>query len=158
MQGPFYNPDAEPQTPSSRSLVRAWSQLDKSSVPDDVGRKGRLKSKAALQKQADDAENGLDDWFSNSTRKVRSSNQAMSDPRRLSFKFIGRDEFMEERREPPSLMERMGIQRRDDYQRTNKREHRDKSSNGSRYRDERRSSGNHVDKHYGPRYRGGYGK
>jgi hypothetical protein len=48
MQSPFFNLDAEP-------LVRDWPQIDKLSVPDDVGRKARLKSKAANQ-----AENDLD--------------------------------------------------------------------------------------------------
>lgn len=171
MQGPFFNPDAEPQTSSSRSLVRDWPQLDKLSVPNDVGRKGRLKSKAALQKQANQAENDVDDWFSNSTRRhhIGSSNQAMTHPRsskKLSFKSIGHDfkRQQEERREKPSLLERIGLPRREDSRsnwRTDERERRDQSSNSLRYRDDSRSSANHVGKPYissGPRYRGGYGK
>jgi len=169
MQGPFFNLDAVPQTSSTRSLVRDWAQIDKSSVPDDVGRKGRLKSKAALQKQANKAENDLDDWFSNSTRRhhIGSSNQTMPHPRsskKLSFKPIGHDfKHQQEERRPPSLLERIGLPRREDSRpnwRNDERERRDQSSNNSRYRDDSRSS-NHVGKPYvnsGPRYRGGYGK
>lgn len=67
MHGPFFDPTNERKASTSRSSARDWSAVDDSwgkNAPGDVGRKGRMKSRAKLEKQA--AEQAADDpldWF-----------------------------------------------------------------------------------------------
>ncbi|KAF9534352.1 hypothetical protein CPB83DRAFT_931053 [Crepidotus variabilis] len=119
MNGPFYDPNA-PKASSSRSLVRDWGKVDKLTNIniDGVGKKARLKAKAAMQKrQSRQEDDDLDDWFGNSARPKSSNNQAPpSEPaahsKKLSFgKSIGFQfkpiSLPDRPPNPPSLLDRI---------------------------------------------------
>ena len=139
MKGPFYDLNHNRKPTATQSRVRDWEQVDKLSVMADVGRKGRLKSKVALEKRAMEVEYDDDDWFAKGSRQknrpaIRSSHQQPSS-KKLSFDRHD-DRYAPDRRSgPPSLLDRMQMQAPARNRHTS-----------DRPRD------------YGPRYRGGYGK
>lgn len=56
MTGQFYDPNSERKASTSRSQVRDWASVEDTSrwdknAPGPVGRQGRMKSRAALERQ-----------------------------------------------------------------------------------------------------------
>ena len=178
MNGPFYDPNCKPKASTSRSHVRDWEQVDKLSGIDGVGRQGRMKSRAALEKQARQVEDDPDDWFGKSAQK-KSSGSSRRPPTGPSKKITFGKSISESRQyappenRRPSLLDRIGdigetpssrrperSERRDHDYRTESSSRSQKDRHRHRDRDDRSSNG-HSDKprhsDSGPRYKGGYG-
>jgi len=157
MTGPFC--DLKSHQPSAKSRVRDWDQVDKLSVMADVGRKGRLKSKVALERRAGEIEHDDDDdWFAQGNRQkdrptIRSSHH-QTPSKKLSFDRHNDRRPPDRKSKPPSLLDRIQIQpAREDFglKRSYSRDPPFDKSERNRHRSDRwRDSG--------PRYRGGYGK
>jgi len=175
MNGPFYDPRKESKTPTIRPRRTELAQDLGSwgaSAPTNVGQQGRMKSRAALAKQAKETEEDPEDWFANSAKRSNNSNQPSKDSKKISF---GKS-FRETRsydppanHHKPSLMERLNISIEDGYSsRSSRREHHSSSSsrhsssrrsNHDRHRrDERYSSDRYRQSDSGPRYKGGYAR
>ena len=69
MKGP-YDPNNSHRSNTTKSRVRSWEKFDNLSRMADVGRKGRLKFRAALEKQAMEIEHTEEDWFADAKKLV----------------------------------------------------------------------------------------
>lgn len=182
MTGPFYDPDA-PRT-STRSLVRDWAKSDKLSDINivGVGKQGRLKAKAALQKnQARQDNEDPDDWFGRSKSNNREPPRGpAAQSKKISFgSSIGSQFKPLPSTRPPSLLERIDTdergprsegrsERRDRPGNASSKSHRDRNRDKERdrerdrdhrkRREERRPSNKSSAGEAGPRYRGGYNR
>ncbi|KAF8974755.1 hypothetical protein BDZ97DRAFT_1775256 [Flammula alnicola] len=185
MTGPFFDPAKEPKTSTSRSRVRDRENMEDISgwgkgAPDRVGRQARMKSRAALEKQAHQVEDDPDDWFGNPLNRTGSSNRRPPKDSSKSFSFGpsvsgGRQYASPSDSGPPSLLMRLGGYQHGDQdsrdsrssrsrgsQRSHKRDYPDNPPTGSR--DSRRRREDRSSNHYsdrprndsGPRYKGGY--
>ena len=178
MTGPFYDPNNERKASTSRSQVRDWASVEDTSrwdknAPGAVGRQGRMKSRAALERQAQQAEDDQDDWFSRDRRSASSNRgQQQKNGSKTTFNF-GKNMGGGKQYAPPppdaerpSLLARLDLGRADGRDarsghRSRKRDYRDDSSSGHRDRRRRddRSSSHYSDRRnrdHAPRYRGGY--
>ena len=190
MCGPFYDPEKEPATtykdPRSHrrndDIFDDWSK----DVPSEVGKQGRRKNMARLEKRAREQEqDDEDNWFDKpGALKIRSQakhdDNKRDEPRKASkFSFgksvaeagrrIGREDS-----KPPSLLSRITDDRggrgrdderdrdRDRYRNRDKYDRYDRDSDRRRWRDRDRESEYYErgrDRYQNrPRYKGGYMK
>ncbi|KIM46209.1 hypothetical protein M413DRAFT_441278 [Hebeloma cylindrosporum] len=171
--GPFYNPEKEPRV-ISRAEFRDWEQVDEFSswgrgAPDRVGRQGRMKSRAALERQSQTLEDDPDDWFGSATKRD-ASNRPSRDSRTMTFGRsvgAGRQYSQPQNGASPSLLARLGDNVEGSRSsRVERRHHRrpngPRIDRDSRHRyEERPSKKPYSERHLsdqGPRYRGGYGR
>ncbi|CAA7259740.1 unnamed protein product [Cyclocybe aegerita] len=178
MGGPFYDPDKKPMASTSRSHVRDWDQVDNMSgwgkgAPERVGRDGRMKSRAALERQARQVEDDQEDWFGKrSQRPSRSKSQPSGAPKKITFgKSLNQGrQYPSHDNGPPSLLARLGEihpgesrsshsdrrdrSRRNDSSKSHREYHRREDRPSSHYGDRDRHRQNDT----GPRYRGGYSR
>ncbi|KAF8812458.1 hypothetical protein BYT27DRAFT_7182901 [Phlegmacium glaucopus] len=179
MTGPFYDPNQEPKSPSSRSRTRDWEQVDQmfnwgKDAPDRVGRQARVKSMAALEQKSRQAEDDPDDWFGKKSARAP-PRYPPREPKKMSFgkSFTDERQYAPPADRPPSLLTRLG----GDYHHSNSRSHdinrhsegrqpprRSRNKNDHRHQREERSGssaladGHRKDIPTGPRYRGGYAR
>ncbi|KAF4619285.1 hypothetical protein D9613_005100 [Agrocybe pediades] len=171
MNGPFYDPEKESHTSTARPRreqedLGTWGV----SAPSDVGRQGRIKSRAAMAKQAQQSEEDQEDWFANSSKRSSNSNRQKQETKKISFGKSFNDSKQHESTsnhyQKPSLLDRIQHFATNDttsYQ-SSRREHHHSSSNRSRSdrhrRDERDrySSDRRRQGDSGPRYKGGYAR
>ncbi|KDR83768.1 hypothetical protein GALMADRAFT_671498 [Galerina marginata CBS 339.88] len=154
MNGPFYDPRKELKQTNARSRPSDSEKEGKTSswpqdAPADVGRRARMKSRAALERQAREVEEDPDDWFGNASRR---NGTRLRESKTIAFgKSVGGGRPHEPPgNDPPSLMARIG-----DYQREDLRpKRRDYSARRGRRHHESSDRYPHGDS--GPRYRGGY--
>jgi hypothetical protein len=165
VKGPFYDLDKNHKPTATKPRVRDWKKVDKLSVMADVGRKGRLKSKVALEKRAMEVEyDEDDDWFAKGSRQknrptIRSSPRQQASSKRLSFDRHD-DRYTPDRKSgPPSLLDRMQMQEPTREESGSRRRPYARDSHSDRNNlDERNRHMSDRRRDYGPRYRGGYGK
>ena len=149
MKGPFYDPN---NSHRSKSRVRNWEKFDNLSRMADVGRKGRLKSRVALEKQAMEIEHAEEDWFANAKNSASiPPSQQHTPSKRISFDRQN-DRNVVERKSGLSLLDRIQMQppNRHDSSARNSRPDRSNFEDRTRHTSQRTRD-------YGPRYRGGYG-
>lgn len=180
MNGPFYDPAKESKAPklSMRSRVRDLEKEDNASwgkgAPSNVGRQGRMKSKAALAKQEQRVEEDPDDWFGNAAKRSSGvSTRPPKNPKTFTFaqSLSEAKSYNTPNSNPPSLLARIGNTAQDTNRsnRSDRRESRDNYSGSRRSHhdrprhDERSSSDRYPDRNRrhvdsGPRYKGGYGR
>ncbi|KJA24656.1 hypothetical protein HYPSUDRAFT_482111 [Hypholoma sublateritium FD-334 SS-4] len=177
MTGPFYDPNNERKASTSRSQVRDWASVEDTSrwdknAPGPVGRQGRMKSRAALERQAQQVEDDQDDWFRDRRSAPSNRGQQQKNGPKTTFNF-GKNMGGGKQYAPPptdagrpSLLARLDLGRADGRDarsghRSHKRDYQEDSSSGHRDRRRRddRSSSYYSDRRnrdHGPRYRGGY--
>lgn len=159
MTGPFNGPVTKPQSLRSRPHVNDWGRSNNRVSNRSARWRGRTATAPQRQTVAMQPENDPDDWFS--SRQVRGKQDQGSHKTFTFGKNIG---VTEECYEPPSLMERMGLQSRDiqsdrhppksEHQRTKIR----RKSGGSDRHGNDRTGGSGASVHSAPRYEGGYGR
>ena len=160
MTGPFY--DLNNYQPTTKSYVRDWDQIDRMSVMTDVGRKGRLKSKVALERRAKEIEqDDDDDWFArgnrHKNRPTSRSSHHQTSSKKLSFNRQN-DRYASDRRSrPPSLLDRIQIQPAREESESKRSCARDPPFDKSNLAERNRNRSDRW-RDSGPRYRGGYGK
>ena len=152
MKGPFYDPNNSHRSHTTRSRIRNWEIFYNLSRMADVDRKGRFKSKVALEKQAMKIEHTEEDWFANAKKSAGIPPSQQHTPSKSIFFDRQNDRNVPERRSGPSLLDRIQMQppNRHDSSARNSRSDRRNVEDRSRHTPQR-------PRDYGPRYRGRYG-
>jgi hypothetical protein len=150
MEGPFY--DSNNNRPTTQARVRNWEQVDKLSAMADIGRKGRLKSKIALEKQAMEQHED-DDWFANRNRQKNRTTRSLHQQ-------IPSNLVRDNDRYTPRLIDRIQMQAPTRQDSGSKRRSYTKDScvDMTSLEDRNQPMPSHRRRDCGPRFRGTYGK